>query len=77
MRKQRAKQSNRIERRAFGRLGFLLAVTAGLTSCNPPVGMAPNLRGTYWQNSVVTNPNGDGPQVVRWGPPDNTQPQHD
>lgn len=77
MRKQRAHQDNRIERRAFGRLAFLVTVTGVLASCNPPVGVAPNLRGTYWQNSLVTNPNGGGPQVVRWGPPDNRQPQHD
>ena len=77
MRKQRANQGTRIKRGAFRQLAFLLAAMAGLASCNPPVGVAPDLRGTYWRNSLVTNPNGGGPQVVRWGPPDNTQPQHD
>jgi hypothetical protein len=48
----------------------LLAATMWLAACDTPVAVAPNLRGTYWQNALVTNPNGGGPQVVRWGPPD-------
>lgn len=53
----------------------LLHVTGGmLTSCETPIGRAPDLQGTYWQNALVTNPNGGGPQVVRWGPPQNDNP---
>jgi hypothetical protein len=46
-----------------------------VASCDTPVGRAPDLQGSYWQNAVVTNPNGDGPQVVRWGPPQNYNPE--
>jgi hypothetical protein len=48
----------------------VLAAATLLAACDTPTGMAPNLRGTYWQNALVTNPNGGGPQIVRWGPPD-------
>ena len=51
-------------------LACLLAVGLLLTACDTPVGVAPNLRGTYWEHARVTNPNGGGPQVVIWGPPD-------
>jgi hypothetical protein len=77
MRKQRANQGTRINRVAFRQLAFLLAAMVGLASCSAPVGVAPNLHGTYWRNALVTHPNGGGPEVVRWGPPDNNQPQHD
>lgn len=40
-----------------------------LASCNTPVGVSPALNGSYLENALVTNPNGGGPQVVRWGPP--------
>jgi hypothetical protein len=44
----------------------LLAAASCLAACTISTGPAtwvdPNLR--------VTHPNGDGPQVVRWGPPD-------
>jgi hypothetical protein len=52
-----------------------LAVIAALAACSTaPVGIAPNLKGSYWENARVTNPNGGGPQVVRWGPPQNYNP---
>lgn len=70
MRERPANQGSRIGTRAFRRLAFLLAVMPWLASCNTPVGVAPNLRGTYWEHALVTNPNGGGPQVVIWGPPD-------
>jgi hypothetical protein len=52
-------------------LGALVATSAFLASCDTPVGVSPALYGTYRENSLVTNPNGGGPQVVRWGPPEN------
>lgn len=53
----------------------LLAAGGGmLTSCDTPVGVAPDLQGTYWEHALVTNPYGGGPQVVRWGPPENRLP---
>jgi hypothetical protein len=56
----------------------LLAVGAGsLASCDTPVGVAPRLQGTYWEHALVTNPDGGGPQVVRWGPPQNYVPRAD
>lgn len=55
---------------ALPRLVVLLAVTSLLSACEAPVAVAPNLRGTYWSHALVTNPNGGGPQIVRWGPPD-------
>jgi hypothetical protein len=53
-----------------------LAVLSALAACDTPVGIAPNLQGTYWQNAIVAHPNGDGPQVVRWGPPQNYNPSN-
>jgi hypothetical protein len=55
---------------------FALLTAAGgtLAACDAPIGRAPNLQGTYWQNALVTNPKGGGPQVVRWGPPQNYNP---
>jgi len=48
-----------------------LALCASLTaaSCDTPIGVSPSLKGTYLQHALVTNPDGRGPQVVRWGPP--------
>jgi hypothetical protein len=48
-----------------------------LAACSTPVGVAANLRGTYWQHALVTNPNGGGPQIVIWGPPDPFVPDPD
>jgi hypothetical protein len=55
---------------------FALLTGAGgmLASCDTPVGVSPTLQGTYWEHALVTNPNGGGPQVVRWGPPQNYNP---
>ena len=55
---------------------FSVLTTAGgmLASCATQVGVSPDLKGTYWQNALVTNPDGGGPQVVRWGPPQNYNP---
>ena len=55
----------------FGRLALLLAVSAWLAAC-APIGQAPNYRGTYLEHAWVTNPNGGGPQITMWGPPENT-----
>jgi hypothetical protein len=54
-------------------------LVASLSGCNTPIGVAPNLRGTYLEHALVTNPNGGGPQLVIWGPPDPTfaQPPND
>jgi hypothetical protein len=49
-----------------------LAFVAALAACSSaPIGKAANLKGTYYENALVTNPNGGGPQVIRWGPPSN------
>jgi hypothetical protein len=55
---------------------FALLTAAGgmLASCDAPVGVSPALQGTYWEHALVTNPDGGGPQVVRWGPPQNYNP---
>ena len=61
-------------------LGWFAALTAAggmLASCGTPVGVSPALQGTYWQHALVTNPDGAGPQVVRWGPPQNDIPRAD
>ena len=60
--------------RSLRRLLLPLALMAALVGCNEKVGVAPNLQGTYWEHALVTNPNGGGPQVVIWGPPDNRLP---
>ena len=49
------------------RLTLCALLTAA--SCDTPIGVSPDLQGTYLQHALVTNPDGDGPQVVRWGPP--------
>jgi hypothetical protein len=56
---------------------FALLTAAGgmLVSCDTPVGVSPDRQRTYWQSAIVTNPNGGGPQVVRWGPPQNYNPE--
>ena len=77
MHKQRADQGSHGAMRAFRRLAFLLAVGGWLAACNAPLGVAPNYQGTYWEHAVVTNPNGGGPQVIIWGPPNNYNPQRD
>lgn len=56
---------------------LLTAAAGSLASCDTPVGVAPALRGTYWEHALVTNPDGGGPQVVRWGPPQNYVPRAD
>jgi len=68
MHRSRADQGSRIGRRIW-RLAFPLAIVSWPAACNAPVDVAPNFRGTYWEHALVTNPNGGGPQVVIWGPP--------
>jgi len=58
----------------FAALAMLSAAAVSLVSCDAPVGESPALKGSYWEKALVTNPNGDGPQVVRWGPPQNFNP---
>lgn len=55
-------------------LALLTAAGGMLASCDTPVGESPALKGTYHEHALVTNPNGGGPQVVRWGPPQNDVP---
>jgi len=52
--------------------------TAGgmLASCDTPIGVSPAPQGTYRATSIVTNPDGDGPQVVRRGPPEGITGRH-
>ena len=52
-------------------LAWLTAAGGMLASCDTPVGVSPALQGTYRENALVTNPDGGGPQVVRWGAPEN------
>jgi len=47
----------------------ICAATILLSACDTPVGTPPSWRGTYLEKAVVTNPDGDGPQVTRYGPP--------
>ena len=57
-------------------LAVVLAAAALVAACSTaPIGISPALKGTYWQNALVTNPNGGGPQVVRFGPPQNYNPE--
>ena len=62
--------------RCVGRVAVLLAVGALLAACdnNTPVGESPALKGTYLEHAIVTNPNGGGPMVERYGPPLNWNP---
>jgi len=62
------------ERCSLALVGLLTAVGGMVASCDTPIGVSPALQGTYRANSLVTNPDGDGPQVVRWGPPENYAP---
>lgn len=55
-------------------VALLIAAGGVLASCDTPVGVSPSLQGTYRENALVTNPNGGGPQVVRWGAPENYNP---
>ena len=67
----------RIEPRHAGsvrRWSCLLLAGALLAACATPVGQSQELRGTYRENALVTNPNGGGPSVVRWGPPEPYNP---
>jgi hypothetical protein len=69
-----------ISSRVCRRLAWFVALTATggmLASCDTPVGVSPALQGTYWSHALVTNPDGTGPQVVRWGPPQNDIPRAD
>ena len=54
----------------------LLVTGALLAACdnNTPVGESPALQGTYLEHAIVTNPNGGGPMVERYGPPVNWNP---
>jgi len=58
------------------RVAALLAVGTLLAACdnNTPVGESPALKGTYLEHAIVTNPNGGGPMVERFGPPLNWNP---
>jgi hypothetical protein len=57
---------------AFRRIACMLAAVVSLGACSTaPIGQAPNLRGTYLEHALVTNPNGGGPQVEVWGPASN------
>lgn len=58
-------------------LAALISAAALVASCTTPIGKAPNLRGTYWENAIVTNPDDKGAQVVRWGPPQDYNPGSD
>lgn len=77
MREPRSDQDSRSGMRALPRLAALLGICVWLGACATPVGIAPDLQGTYYQHALVTNPNGGGPQVEIWGPPTNYNPAHD
>jgi hypothetical protein len=64
-------------KRGTAALVMLVIAAASLVSCDTSVGVSPALQGSYLQNARVTNPNGGGPQVVRWGPPQNYNPGGD
>ena len=64
---------------SFRRVALCALLTAAggiLASCETPIGVSPALQGTYREASIVTNPDGDGPQVVRWGPPEGVTGWH-
>ena len=77
MREQRADRQRCSGARALRRLALMVAASAWFAACNTPVGVSPALRGTYWEKALVTNPNGGGPMVVIWGPPDPFVPDWD
>lgn len=72
---QQARRLSTAHRRV-GRIALLLAVGALLAACgnNTPVGESPAFQGTYLEHALVTNPNGGGPMVERYGPPLNWNP---
>jgi len=74
MGRPRKDRGSRIAVRRLRRLAFPLAVTACLAACGTPVGVSPDFRGSYWDHARVTNPNGGGPQIEVWGPPDPSFP---
>jgi hypothetical protein len=49
---------------------MLAAVATALAACDTPVGTPPSWRNLSLPPTQVTNPDGGGPQVTRWGPPD-------
>jgi hypothetical protein len=70
MRNERAHETGWKGWHAVRRLGLALAITLPVAACDEPVGVSPAFRGTLWEHALVTNPNGGGPMVVRFGPPD-------
>jgi hypothetical protein len=48
----------------------LVAAAMALAACDTPVGTPPSWRNLPLPPTQVTNPDGGGPQVTRWGPPD-------
>lgn len=61
-------------RRLLPLFALLTAASGLLSACDTPTGVSPLLKGTYWEHAVVTNPDGKGPMVVRYGPPTNYIP---
>lgn len=62
---------------AMAKITAMLVLASGtlLAGCTTaPIGKSPALRGTYLEDALVTNPDGGGPQVVIWGPPQNYNP---
>ena len=66
----RRQRSDQISCRWLPLCALLAAAGGMLASCDTPIGVSPALQGTYRAGSLVTNPDGDGPHVVRWGPPE-------
>jgi hypothetical protein len=52
------------------RMVLPIAAAAALTACDTPVGTPSARRNVGSPPIQVTNPEGGGPQVTRWGPPD-------
>ena len=71
-----SQRSYQISCRWLALCALLTAAGGMLASCDTPVGVSPALQGTYRATSLVTNPDGDGPQVVRWGPPEGVTGRH-
>jgi len=69
-------RSYRISWRWSALCALLTAAAGMLASCDTPVGVSPALQGTYRANSLVTNPDNEGPHVVRWGPPEPVTGRH-
>jgi len=73
-------ERDKVSSRVCRWLAWFASLTAAggmLASCGTPVGVSPALQGTYWEHALVTNPDGAGPEVVRWGPPQNDNPRAD